>query len=275
MANTKLNADGYGITVWWALPNAFANVKAPTVAELNATRNVTTSMAWDQFSFGNQASAQNSDPSFADVGNTQTRGFAAFGGSISFFYPYDYTNTSNDLVTTFAAIATPLTLGYVLVRVDGQKTTASVVDNTKGAVDGDFVEIYKVLSDGYADSIVGQNSFKYSIKFQPQGELYTNAFVSASPMVVTTPVAIGTVNYVSAGKGKTPLSSFVTGRQLSLSTGFWSGYPGRFIWSSSAPLVASVDANGVVTAQSAGTANITATDKNTGTASTALAITTT
>ena len=275
MANTKLNADGYGITVWWALPNAFANVKAPTVVELNATRNITASMAWDQFSFGNQASAQNADPSFADIGNTQTRGFAAFGGSISFFYPYDYTNTSNDLVTTFAAVGTPLTLGYVLVRVDGQKTTASVVDNTKQAVDGDFVEIYKVLSDGYADNVVGQNSFKYAIKFQPQGELYTNAFVSASALTVTTPVAIGATNFVSASKGKTPLGAYVTGRQLSSVAGFWNGYPGRFNWVSSAPLVASVDANGVVTAQSAGTANITATDKNTGVVSTALAITTT
>ena len=275
MANTKLNADGYGITVWWALPNAFANVKAPTVVEVNAARNVTTSMAWDQFSFGNQASSQNSDPSFSDVGNTQTRGFAAFGGSISFFYPYNYTDTTNDLVNTFTAIATPLTLGYILVRVDGQKTTATVVDNTKPAVDGDFVEIYKVLSDGYADAVVGQNSFKYNIKVQPQGELYTNALISATALTVATPVAIGTANFVSASKGKTPLGSYVGTRQLSLSAGFWNGYPGRFIWTSSAPLVASVDANGVVTAQSVGTANITATDKNTGIVSTALAVTTT
>ena len=275
MANTKLNADGYGISVWWALPNAFANVKAPTVIELNACRNITTSMAWDQFSFGNQASAQNADPSFADIANTQTRGFAAFGGSISFFYPYNYTDATNDLVTTFAAIANPLTLGYVLVRVDGQKTTAGVVDNTKPAVEGDFVEIYKVLSDGYADNVVGQNSFKYSIKFQPQGELYTNAMVSASLMVVSTPAPIGATNYVSASKGKTPLGSFVGARQLSLSAGFWNGYPGRFLWASSSPLVATVDANGVVTAQSVGSTNITATDKNTGVVSTALAITTT
>lgn len=275
MANTKLNADGYGITVWWALPNAFANVKAPTVIELNATRNVTTSIAWDQYSFGNQASAQNSDPSFSDVGNTQTRGFAAFGGSISFFYPYNYTDITNDLVTTFTAIATPLTLGYVCIRVDGQKTTAGAVDNLKGAAEGDFVEIYKVLSDGYADSVTGENSFKYSIKFQPQGELYTNALVSATALTVVTPVAIGATNYVSASKGKTPLGSYVTGRQLSSITGFWNGYPGRFIWTSSAPLVASVDANGVVTAQTAGTANITATDKNTGVVSAPLAITTT
>lgn len=91
MANTKLTADGLGITVWWALPNAFADPRKPTVAEMNSNAiNVTDSVSWENYSFGASASTQNSDPAMGDVGNVQSRGFAQFGGTISFFYPFNY-----------------------------------------------------------------------------------------------------------------------------------------------------------------------------------------
>jgi hypothetical protein len=271
MANTKLNADGYGITAWWALPNAFANPAKPTVAELTATTDVTTAIAWENFSFGSQASNQNSDPSLGDVGNTQVRGFAAFGGTVSFFYPYNYTDSSNLLLTTFNLLRTPRTLGYLVFRVDGYKTTGAAGDKSKVPVANDFVTVYKVMSDGWSDVNVGENAFKYTITFQPQGDLWVNAVVATSVTVVT-PVAIGTVNYVSPN-GRTPLGSYITGRQLAAVTNIWNGYPGRFTWATSNPAVATVDANGVVRARSAGTAQITATDPNTGTASTALSVT--
>lgn len=271
MVNTKINADGFAITAWWALPNAFANPAKPTLAELTATTNVTTSIAWENFSFGAQASNQNSDPSIGDVGNTQTRGFAQFGGTLSFFYPFDYTDTSNPLLTTFNLLRTPRTLGYLVFRVDGMKTTAGAGDKSKAAVANDFVTVYKVMSDGWADVNTGENAFKYTITFQPQGDLWFGAVV-ATTITVTAPVAIGTANYVSP-TGKTPLGTYITGRQLASAAGFWNGYPGWFTWSSSNPSIATVDANGVVWARAAGSANIIATDKNTGTASTALAVT--
>lgn len=271
MANTKINADGLAITAWWALPNAFANPAKPTVAELTATTDVTTAISWENFSFGSQASNQNSDPSLGDVGNTQVRGFAQFGGTISFFYPYNYTDTSNLLLTTFNLLRTPRTLGYLVLRVDGYKTTGATGDKAKVPVANDFVSVYKVMSDGWNDVNVGENAFKYTITFQPQGDLWINAVVGTSVTVVT-PVAIGTVNYASP-TGKTPLGTYITGRQLAAVTNIWNGYPGRFIWSSSNPAVATVDSNGVVRARSAGSSNIIATDPNTGTASTALAVT--
>ena len=273
MANTKVNTDGYAITAWWALPNAFVNPAKPTVAELTATTDITTAIAWENFSFGSQASAQTSDPSLGDVGNTQVRGFAAFGGTMSFFYPFDYTDTSNLLLSTFNLLRIPRTLGYVVLRVDGYKTTASVGDKSKPPVAGDMVSIYKVMSDGWADVNTGENAFKYTITFQPQGDLWVNAIVDTTVTVVT-PVAIGTANYVSPN-GKTPLGTYITGRQVASSAGFWNGTPGRFNWTSSNPAVATVDKNGVVRARAAGTANIIATDPNTGVASTALAVTTT
>lgn len=271
MVNTKITADGLSITAWWALPNAFANPAKPTVAELNASANVTTSIAWENFSFGSQASNQTSDPSIGDVGNVQTRGFAQFGGTASFFYPFDYSDTSNPLLTTFNLIRTPRTVGYLVFRVDGLKTTAGSGDKEKDAVANDFVSIYKVMSDGWNDVNTGENAFKYTITFQPQGDLWINALV-ATTVTVVTPVAIGTPDYVSPG-GKTPLGTYLTGRQLAAVAGEWNGYPGWFDWTSSDPSVASVDRNGVVTALAAGTADIVATDKNTGAASTPLTVT--
>lgn len=274
MANTKFNADGNAITVWWALPNAFANPAKPTLAELNATTNVTTSIAWENFSFGAQASTQNSDPSIGDVGNTQTRGFAQFGGTVSFFYPYDYIDTTNPLLTTFNMLRTPRTLGYLVFRVDGQKTTAGATDKTKGAVANDFVNVYRVMSDGWTDVATGENAFKYTVTFQPQGDLWFNAVV-ATTVTVVTPVAIGAVAYSAATQGRTPLGTYITGRQLAAQTNIWNGYPGWFVWTSSNPTIGSVDANGVFRALAAGTTSVTATDRNTGVSSTALSITVT
>lgn len=271
MTDTRINADGYGISVWFALPNAFVTATKPTVAELNATTNVTESISWDSFSFGNQASNQNADPGFKDVGNTQTRGFAKFGGAISFFFPDNYTNASDVNYVTFAALRTPRTLGYIIIRADGQKTTSSAGDASKIAVANDFVNIYAVQTDGWDDSVEGESSFKYAITFVGKSTVYVNAVVATSVTVVT-PVAIGATAYTVGGK--TPLGTYMTGRQLASVTNYWNGYPGRFNWSSSNSAIATVDSNGVVTGVSVGgPVNIIATDPITNTASTALAVT--
>lgn len=271
MADTKITADGYGLSVWFALPNYAVDPKKPTVAEVNASANVTASVAWENYSFGAQASNQVSDPSFIDTGNTQSRGFAQFGGTISFFYPNNYTDTSNEHLTTFLALEDTGTLGYLIIRADGQKTTTGSPDENKVAVANDFVSIYKVISDGWADVNTGEVNFKYTITFQPQGDLWVNATV-ATAVTVVTPVAIGAADYTVGGK--TPLGTYRTGRQLAAVASIVNGYPGWFNWTSEDSDIASVDQNGVVTGVSVGgPIDIIATDKITGVASTALAVT--
>ncbi len=270
MANTKLYADGGGLSVWFGLPNYAAVPAKPTVAELNAATNVTASVAWENFSFGAQASNQNSDPSIIDVGNTQTRGFAQFGGTISFFYPAAYTvDATNPNYVTFAALRTPRTLGYIIIRSDGLKTTAGAKDATKIAIANDLVYIYKVISDGWADVNTGEVNFKYTITFQPQGDLWTNTIVATTATLLT-PVAIGATAYTAGGR--TPLASYYTGRQLATTASFWNGTPGWFTWASSDTTKATVDRNGVVRGVAAGSTNITAYDPRTGVTSTALAV---
>lgn len=266
-----MSANGYSITTWWALPNAFANPANPTVAELTATDDITDSIAWDSFSFGTNASDQNSDPAFIDVGNAQTRGFSQFGGSISFFYPFTYSDATNNYYTTYLDFVTPRVLGYLVFRIDGQKTTTGAPVQAKPPIAGDFVRIYKVQSDAWADSVTGENNFKYAVTFQPQGSLWINAVVGT--VALPAPVAIGTANYASGSSGRTPLAMYVTGRQLELNTGITNGYPGWFTWVSSDTTKATVNANGVVTAIAAGTASITAQHKQSLVTSSALVVT--
>lgn len=271
MANSKIMSDGTSLTIWWALPNYAVDPAKPTVAELNAARDITCDVAWDGFSFGAQASNQTSDPSICDVGNRQTRGFAQFGGTISIFLPNSYwpLDATNTTQGTFYALGTPGTVGYLIIRADGRKTTAGVADAGKPAVANDFVSIYKVQSDGYSMTNTGDVNFKTSITFLPQGSLWSNAIVNTAPTIVT-PAPIGTADYTVGGK--TPLGTNWTGRVLASTAGEWLGTPGWYRWSSSAPGIATVDANGVVTGISAGNASIVATDPATGIASTALAV---
>jgi len=266
MANTRLNADGLSLTVWFALSNYAVNPAKPTVAELNAATNVTESIAFDGYSFGASASNQVSDPSFIDVGNTQTRGFAQFGGAISFFYPGSYTSdVTNANYVTFAALRTPRTVGYIIVRADGIKTAV-----TTAAIANDFVNVFAVQSDGWDDTVEGENNFKYAITFVGQGNIYTNATV-ATTVTVVTPVAVGTTAYTVGGK--TPLMSYITGRQLYNATNIYGGTPGRFNWATSDASIATVSKNGVVIGVAAGDADITATDPVSGAVSTALSVT--
>lgn len=270
MAETKLIADANSLSAWFALPNAFADPKKPTVAELNACIYLGKAIAWDGYSFGAQASNQSSDPGWDDTGNTQTRGFAQFGGTISFYYPKNYTDVSDESYIVFEALDQPLTGGYIIIRADGEKTTAGVADKTTPAIANDFIATFKIISDGYSDTDTGEAAFKYNIEFLAQGDVWINAVV-ATAVAVETPVAIGAADYTVGGK--TPLGTFVTGRQLAAVAGEWNGYPGWFDWESSDSSVASVDANGVVSGIAAGSANITATHKISRAVSTPLAVT--
>ena len=258
MANTKVQSSG-NIVVRWALPGFAANWKKPTVAEVNATLDVTDSVAWANFSFGTQASNQVSDPGIADVGNVQTRGFAQFGGTISFYYPRTYNNSADANSNTFEALDTPNTLGYILVRADGVVTPAG----GRIAVANDFWHVYKVLTDGWADVNTGEENFKYTITFQPQGDLWSNAMV-ATAVTITFSATGGATLTIGAKKA---MIAYLTGRQVHTE-----GYPGAFTWVSSNTAQLTVDANGVIKGIAAGSPTVTPTWPASGTAGTPLTI---
>lgn len=272
MTNTKIAVSG-NLTAWWGTTAAFANPAKPTAAELNACLDITQAIAYDNFGFGAQASNKNSDPSWADTGNVQTRGFANYSGSISFFFPAAFDVATDNSYLTWEALDQRLTVGYIIFRFDGTKVSGTAVNASTGvaiAVANDFIRVYKVQTDGWSDVNTGENNFKYTISLQPQGIMYVDAVVATTAPVPVLTIGPGTASISLAAEKRRNTIAYRTGRQLSSN-----GTPSFFTYSSSDTTKATVDNNGVVTAVGIGSANITATDKVTGAVSTALAITVT
>ena len=259
MANTNVTSGG-NLVMRFALPGFAVNWKKPTIAEVNATLDITDSVAWADLGFGAQASNQVSDPAIADTGNVQARGFAQFGGSISFFYPRAYNNAADANSNTFEALDVLGTLGYILIRSDGIVTPAG----GRIAVAGDFWDIYKVQTDGWADVNTGEAGFKYTISFLPKGDLWVNAWVGATPTITAS--IVGGNSFTVAQK-KTTIA-YIGGRQVHTD-----GYSGGFSWASSDSTKASVDANGTVVGVASGAATITATWLASGTVSSGISVT--
>lgn len=259
MANTKLATSG-NLTAWWGTTSAFANPAKPTATELNACLDITQAIAYDSFGFGAQASNKNSDPSWADTGNVEARGFANYGGAISFFYPTAFDVATDNSYLTWEALDQRLTIGFLVIRIDGTKTNATATAN-------DFVRVYKVQTDGWSDVNTGEVNFKYTITFQPQGLMYIDAVVATTAPVPIIGLMGGGTSLTVVG-GKKATISYRTGRQLATN-----GTPNFFTYTSSDITKATVDNNGVVVPLAAGSVSITATDKVTGAASTPLALT--
>jgi hypothetical protein len=239
MTDVKVPASG-NIRVWWALPNAFANFAAPTAAEINACLDISDSISWNDFGFALDASNTIDDPAITAIGKVSDRGAAQFGGAISFYYPGAFGDSSNKYSLTYDALDQPRTSGYLVIRIDGENhaTTAS---------NGELVHVFKVMTDGYAETIVGEEAFRYTITFLPQGDLAVRTVVGG-----TTPVTPATLTVATGAKAA--LSATVGGRV----------YTNGVKWTTSAPAKATVSSAGIVTGVAAGSATITATYLATG-----------
>jgi len=235
MTDIKVPSSG-NIRVWWALPNAFANYENPTAAEINACLDVSDSVSWNDFDFGLQASNTIDDPAITAIGKVADRGAAQFGGSVSFYYPGAFGDASNKYSVTYDAMDAPRTNGYLVVRIDGEEASAS-------AANGDLVHVFKVLTDGYAEVITGEEAFRYTITFLPQGDLAVRTVVGGGT-VLTTPATL------AASVGDVEATSTTVGGRV---------YTNGVSYSSSDPSKATVSSAGVITAVAVGSATITAT----------------
>lgn len=233
------------VTVLWAPPGSFAEPEAATIAELNALLNMSVSISWNDYDFGMQASNTNNDPSLADVGNVETRGAAQFGGNVSFYYPKEYDDNSNNHSLVFDAVGEPRTRGYIVVRIDGDKRTSLAF------VDGDYYHVFGVLSDAETNQITGEEAFRYTVNFLQQGTLgvYRVALTSTTATVVATPSS----DTLSIGE-MVRLNATVQGRE----------YTNGVRWTTSNSAVATVSSIGVVKGIATGSATITAAYEPTG-----------
>lgn len=239
MTDIKVPSSG-NIRVWWALENAFSNWQAPTQTELRACLDISDSISWNDFDFGLQASNTIDDPAITAIGKVSDRGAAQFGGGLSFYYPGAFGDASNDYSLTYDALDQPRTRGFLVIRIDGAES--SPLANT-----GDLVHVFRVVTDGYAESITGEEAFRYTISFLSQGDLAVRTVLGGGTVV--TPSTLTVATGASAA-----LTATVGGR----------AYTNGVKWSTSDATKATVSSAGIVTGVAAGSATITATFEATG-----------
>lgn len=239
---TKLTSNGH-VTVLWATPGSFANWKSPTATELNNALNMSSSISWNDFGFGVQASNTQNDPSLADMGNRTDRGASQYGGAISFYYPGAFDDNTNDYSLTFDAISVPRTSGYIVMRIDGNKPT------TQSFAAGDLVHVMEVMTDGQTNVITGEEAFRYTVNMLQQGALEVYTVVRSGSATVVTPATLT----VAVG-AHSRLTATVNSR----------AYTNGVKWTTSDATKATVSEAGVVTGVASGSATITATFEQTG-----------
>jgi hypothetical protein len=247
MTDVKLPSSG-NIRVWWALENAFANWESPTAAEINASLDISDSISWNDFDFNLQASNVIDDPAITAIGKVSDRGAAQFGGGLSFYYPGAFDDASNEYSLTYDALDQPRTRGFLVIRIDGEESSAS-------AAAGNLVHVFRVMTDGYAESITGEEAFRYTVTFLSQGDLAVRTVVAggSAPAVVVTPDTLA----MSVGDHER-VAVTVGGRN----------YTNGVKYTTSDPTKATVSSAGVITAVAAGSATITCTYENAGTSDT-------
>ena len=242
------------IRIWWLPANGLANPKAPTAAEIAAGLDLSDAISWNDKDFGVQASNTTSDPAITATGNTQNRGAAQYGGSLSFYYPQNFDDPTNWYATVWTALHKPGTAGYIVSRVDGLEKAAAAGDASGpgwNAAAGDLVTVYRVETAGYSEQITGEEAFRYTISFLPKGLVAPFVVVRASATAVK-PVLTGPATLTVGGHGI--VKGTLIGRP----------YTRGLVLSGSFPGVGTVSRNGVVTAIGAGSLEIKATDPATG-----------
>ena len=235
MTDIKVPSSG-NIRVWWALSNAFSDYENPTAAEINASLDISNAVSWNDFDFNLEASNQLEDPAITSLGKVIDRGYTNWGGSISLYYPRAFDDSTSEYSDVYDALDAPRTTGFLVLRVDGEESSAL-------AANGDLVHVLKVTTDGYAESITGEEAFRYTVTFLPQGDYAVRTVVGAGAVVVT------------------PGTLASNAGDVDVATATWGGrnYTNGVTWSSSDATKATVSSAGIITSVAAGTATITAT----------------
>lgn len=122
-------------------------IAEPLAAELNNTGGTSAmipaaqSISWNDWDFGTQASETLNEPSLADAATFEEFGQSNYGGGISFYYPEEYDDNSNQHSLIYDLTDLPGTLNDIAVRIDGDTRS------TAPAADGDFVSAYRVQGE--------------------------------------------------------------------------------------------------------------------------------
>lgn len=241
------------IAIALASGNPFANPNAPTATEANAMLNISSVVKWNKTNLATQSSKTVDDRVLTDSAGAKRRGFIQFGGTVNLLSPKDETDAADIALQAFNIVKTPRTLVWVVDRV-------GPLNNTPFAA-GDEVNVYQVAVDSKSNETSGDTTYSYTIEAIPQGDVFPNQILAASPAVAvttsghTTALSLATCAY-TWGQAKIGSVDVTT----------------RATWKSDNTKIATVDSRGLVTAVAVGSANITASYPG-ATNSTAIAIT--
>lgn len=246
MTDIRLPSSG-NIQLRWHPDNAFAKPQVPTPLEVNAGLNITDSVSWNDYSFGVQGSQTTNDPSLKAKSNVADRGAMQYSGSISIYIPKDFEDMSNEHAVTYAALSVPRTMGWISVQIDGELSETNTPLYPGGmvqtAANGDLIDVFRVMTSAYSHAITGEEAFRETINFLPQGDAFVNTVVSTTPTIVVAPatatVPVGDVVAVTAT---------LEGRVFTHAVR----------WTSSDTALATVSQNGIVTRKATGSVTITA-----------------
>ena len=253
--NETFTSNG-NTTVWLIPATGIVNYKSPTPVEINAGLDITPAIAWEGTTFPTASDSEDvDDRSLRDKGNATSRGVASYEAVLNLFYPKDLKDTVTDYGKVYQMLRVPRVPVYVVTRV-GQTTEG----RHKDAAAGEWISVYRFVSDGWTDDFEGDDSNKYAIGMLTQGEvaIYTQV-KNASPVAVTPTtgsIAVGAYLALRATLGGKRATQVVE-------------------WVSSNPSVAEVSSNGIVKGIKAGSATITASHPAASAASTAVTITVT
>lgn len=177
LVGTKLQSNG-NLAVYWVgtadVADEAAFLAGPSEAIVTGDGvNLTDAIAWDGYELGATDSNKIDDKGIADKSNAQVRGFAQFSGSLTFFRGIT-SETTGAYANAFNAFK-----GATDARVTGYLVTRVGVVSTQAFAENDIVSVYKFVADAVMDNTEGEDSVKFMVNFQPQGQLGVNVAAAA------------------------------------------------------------------------------------------------
>lgn len=170
---TKIQSNG-NLAVYWVpkadVANEITFLATPDEATITGGINLTDAIAWDGYELGAGESNKVDDKGIADASNAQNRGFAQFSGALTFFrgITSETTGAYAEAFDTFKAATDARVEGYLVQRVGAGAGVVAA---------GDVVSVFKFIADAAMDNTEGEDSVKFMVKFQPQGQLAINKTV--------------------------------------------------------------------------------------------------
>lgn len=151
-------------TIWWVPLAGIVNPMAPTVAEINAGTNISCAIVTG-YTLGATASDTDDSKSICDDANVQTPTFDNYEANLTFF--------RSDLVAATAIYTTAFNL-FKVPRVEGYLVSRQGKKSDQVAAAGDYVSVFRVISDSPADVDAEGAAVQFTVPFLPQGVLNLN-----------------------------------------------------------------------------------------------------